>query len=59
MEIFIQTIEEVNEWLQAEYWGEDVSARGSGEWTVGDGDGIVLRWGTVWYGGGQTMAQTK
>jgi vesicle-fusing ATPase len=57
MEQFVKEIEETNEWLQSEYWDED--GEGKGEWTVGEGAGIVLRWGTVWYGGGETMAQTK
>jgi vesicle-fusing ATPase len=58
VERLVQTIEETNEWLRAEYWGQE-SSESKGEWTVGDGAGIVLREGTVWYGGGETMAQTK
>ena len=54
MSKFVGKIEEVNRWLEEEYWGDE----GQGGWTVGEGDGIVLRWGTVWYGGGHTMAQT-
>ena len=55
MERFVSAIDEVNQWLQEKYWKDEQR----GGWTVGEGDGIVLRWGTVWYGGGQTMAQTK
>lgn len=51
---FVKAIEEVNEWLERGYWDDE----GKGGWTVGEGDGVVLRWGTVWYGGGYTMAQT-
>jgi vesicle-fusing ATPase len=59
MEDLIQTIEDVNAWLQEQYWQDEGDAGAEGGWTVGEGDGVVLRWGTVWYGGGTTMAQTK
>ena len=54
MKAFVEKIEEVNQWLVSEYWQDEVK----GGWTVGEEDGVVLRWGRVWYGGGYTMAQT-
>ncbi len=67
MEKWIQVIEEMNAWLVAEYWprpkGEAVKegANGGarikegGEWIVGQDQGLTLRKGRLWYGGGETV----
>ncbi|KAH6842580.1 RNA ligase/cyclic nucleotide phosphodiesterase [Chaetomium sp. MPI-CAGE-AT-0009] len=53
-ERWIQTIEEVNKWLEDEVWdikdGEFI-----GEWIVGQERGLEARCGTLWYGGGRTI----
>lgn len=52
MKTFVKTIEEINQWLEDELWGNT-----DGEWTVGEEKGFVLRSGCVWYGGGESMAE--
>jgi vesicle-fusing ATPase len=56
---FVHTIEELNAWLEAEYWpvvgeGGRSYIKDGGEWIVGQSasTGLDLRHGTVWYGGG-------
>lgn len=51
MDVLVRKIEEVNGWLEREYWGE------KGQWAVGQEVGLVFRKGTVWYGGGETAKQ--
>jgi hypothetical protein len=53
---WIRKIEELNEWLEEEFWpkegrGRDVNA----EWLVGMDKGLDFRKGTLWYGGGETV----
>lgn len=56
MEKFIKVIEELNEWLEKEYWVEDGdSNKDDKEWVVGHEKGLLLREGKVWYGGGQDV----
>ncbi|KAJ0414721.1 RNA ligase/cyclic nucleotide phosphodiesterase [Aspergillus carlsbadensis] len=52
---FVDKIEEINRKIEAEYWprdGESVPA--GGEWVVGR-EGLVIRRGRVWYGGGEDV----
>lgn len=59
MNKWIEAIEEINAWLEHEYWPkEDIIAEG-GEWIVGQEKGLDCREGTVWYGGGQTVRLGK
>ncbi|KIW03123.1 uncharacterized protein PV09_05766 [Verruconis gallopava] len=60
MKRFVDAIDDINSWLQAEFWPNDGSSDdGAGSWTVGETAPIVLRWGTVWYGGGESMAESS
>ena len=62
MENLIATIEEINEWLENEYWPKD-SDRGpikaGGDWMVGEEKGLELRKGDLWYGGGERVILGK
>lgn len=57
----VEVIDEVNEWLEREYWpqGEKGEIKPGGEWVVGEGKGLDHRKGTLWYGGGQTILVGK
>lgn len=60
----IAKIDEINQWLQDEYWPRtqqdadgtvhEVISRG-GEWIVGEEKGLDFRQGRLWYGGGETI----
>lgn len=49
---FINKIESLNAWLQAEYWPQDshYSIKKGGEWLVGEERGLDCQKGPVWYG---------
>lgn len=49
----VDRIEELNAWLQSEYWPRE--GAGAGEWIVGEEVGLDCRKGTLWYGGGETV----
>jgi len=51
---WVDAIDEVNKWLEAEVWGESDSEL-IGEWLVGQEKGLDIRVGTLWYGGGRTV----
>ena len=52
----IKTIEDINEWLQQEYWPSESGIKEGGEWIVGQEKGLDCRKGTLWYGsGGETI----
>lgn len=56
MQEWIHTIEEINRWLQEEYWPE--TGHGiveGGEWIIGQEQGLDCRKGRLWYGGGETV----
>lgn len=53
MRHFVEVIEEVNEWLQAEYWPKEGST--GMQWMVGEERGLDCREGTLWYGTGKTV----
>lgn len=54
----VEELERINRGLRADLWPkEDVdSISPMGEWTVGEGKGLECRKGTLWYGGGETVA---
>lgn len=58
---FIGVIEEINDWLQEEYWPkpEQDRVKDGGEWIVGEENGLDCRKGTLWYGGGATLRLGK
>ena len=54
---YVAELEAINRWLQAEYWpvaGEDLSKH-AGQWQIGEGKGLHLVGGRVWYGTGNTV----
>jgi hypothetical protein len=56
MEAFIERIEEINKWLEEEYWprGEQTTVP-AGDWYVGEEKGLDCRMGRLWYGDGETV----
>ncbi|EME42188.1 hypothetical protein DOTSEDRAFT_73117 [Dothistroma septosporum NZE10] len=52
----IKVIEEINQWLQKEYWSQKEGI----EWVVGEEKGLEFRKGPLWYGaGGETVQLGK
>ncbi|KAI1133440.1 60S ribosomal protein L44 [Nemania abortiva] len=51
---WVDTIDEINEWLEKEGWGNPDSEL-VGEWIVGQEKGFDIRIGNLWYGGGRTV----
>lgn len=52
-------IEEINAWLEKEYWPKEGKIKEGGEWIVGQEKGLDCREGTLWYGGGNTVLLGK
>jgi vesicle-fusing ATPase len=53
---WINEIEMINKWLQAEFWPEENQViKPGGEWIVGEEKGLDFRYGKLWYGGGETI----
>ncbi|KAK5166377.1 hypothetical protein LTR04_000637 [Oleoguttula sp. CCFEE 6159] len=61
MQRLVQAFEEINAWLESEYWpeAETETIKDGGEWIVGEEKGLTLRHGTVWYGGGDSARVGK
>ena len=60
VERLVERIEEVNRWLETEYWPrEGNGVKEGGEWVVGQEKGLDCRRGTLWYGGGETVRLGK
>jgi hypothetical protein len=53
---WVRTIDQINDWLEAETWGEK-NGSWIGEWVVGQEKGLDARVGTLWYGGGRSVMQ--
>ena len=52
----IKTIEDINAWLQTEYWPSEKGIKEDGQWIVGEEKGLEYRKGALWYGnGGETV----
>lgn len=51
----VDTIDEINRWLEKECWTGDNGSNRSGEWIVGEEKGLECRKGTLWYGGGERL----
>jgi hypothetical protein len=51
---FVNKIEEINRKLESDYWPRDGEISAGGEWDVGR-EGLVIRRGRVWYGGGEDV----
>jgi vesicle-fusing ATPase len=61
MKAFVDKIEEINGWLEKEFWPEhnnDTIPEG-GEFNVGQEAGLHCRMGTLWYGGGEEVHHGK
>jgi vesicle-fusing ATPase len=58
---FVSLIEDINAWLQENYWPKTDSAAISdgGEWIVGEELGLDLRNDVAWYGGGKRVVVGK
>lgn len=61
MEAFIAKIEEINTWLEKEFWPEhnDGKIPDGGEFNLGEETGLDYRMGTLWYGGGESVHRGK
>lgn len=59
MQQWIEKIEEINQWLKQRYWPEGGTTTATGEWIVGEEKGLDCRFGTLWYGGGETIRLGK
>ncbi|KAF1963579.1 AAA-domain-containing protein [Byssothecium circinans] len=57
MEQFIAKIEEINMWLQKDFWPEFNEGKipDGGDWILGEETGLHCRMGTLWYGGGESV----
>lgn len=56
VEKLISVIDDINSWLEAEYWPHGDGIEESGEWIVGEEKGLEYRKGALWYGsGGETV----
>lgn len=52
VKLLIDKIDEINQKLENEYWPKEGAIREGGEWIVGQ-EGLVIRRGRLWYGGGE------
>ncbi|KAI8938822.1 hypothetical protein NX059_004684 [Plenodomus lindquistii] len=61
MAAFVAKIEEINSWLEKEFWPEQNGGMIStgGEFNVGEDKGLDCRMGTLWYGGGESVHTGK
>ncbi|KAF4625079.1 hypothetical protein G7Y89_g13091 [Cudoniella acicularis] len=60
MQKWFAKIDDVNKWLEAEYWPKEGGGRNlETEWLVGMEKGLDYRRGTLWYGGGETVRLGK
>lgn len=60
MEKFLDKIEEINAWLENEFWPEHHHGNlpDGGEWIVGEEKGLICRAGSLWYGDGGESVHT-
>ncbi|KAF2835685.1 hypothetical protein M501DRAFT_997827 [Patellaria atrata CBS 101060] len=59
MHSLVKKIEEINHWLEDEYWPktDTTEIKIGGQWIVGNERGLTCRKGTLWYGGGGETIQ--
>lgn len=56
MASWVNTIEEMNQFLVEEYWPHEGAVKQAGDWVIGGERGFDIREGTLWYGGGRSLA---
>jgi hypothetical protein len=50
MKEIVKTVDEINDWLKAEFWPvEGKGIKAGGEWIVGEGKGLDNRKGALWF----------
>lgn len=61
MKAFVDKLEEINAWLEAEFWPEhnDGKIPAGGEFNVGEETGLHCRKGMLWYGDGEMVHAGK
>ncbi|KAL9080986.1 MAG: hypothetical protein Q9157_000396 [Trypethelium eluteriae] len=61
MKKVVEKIDEVNAWLQREYWPRDAvpPIQAGGEWIIGEEKGLDFHQGTLWYGRGERVRLGK
>jgi hypothetical protein len=55
----VALIEEINTWLESEYWPKNASIKAGGDWIVGQENGLDLQFGQLWYGYGNRIRLGK
>jgi len=55
MRKWVEVIEQVNEWLEREYWGAEGKGEEVMQWVIGEEKGLDFRRGPCWYGGGESL----
>ncbi|TID22068.1 RNA ligase/cyclic nucleotide phosphodiesterase [Venturia nashicola] len=56
IEKLVKVIDDMNTWLTDEFWPkEDGTIKEGGEWRIGEEKGLDCRFGTLWYGGGESI----
>lgn len=55
MQKFVAVVDEINAWLEEEFWPKEDGIRAGGEWVVGEEKGLEFRKGRLWYGGGERV----
>jgi vesicle-fusing ATPase len=61
MRAFIDKVEQINGWLEQEFWPECNQGKipKGGEFNLGEETGLNCRMGTLWYGGGESIHRGK
>lgn len=56
MAALMRVVDELNAWLEKEFWPSENGIMDGGEWVVGEEKGLEVRKGTLWYGSaGETV----
>lgn len=55
MQGLMAVVDEINTWLQNEFWPKEDGIANGGEWVVGEEKGLEFRKGRLWYGDGERV----